>query len=118
MIPELSADCTAYTALLVIATLVLGAITASRFLGLAARGVFEPRGTYLTIALGHAHHLTRIQRIRYWKQALRYISRILRARNRWAVTGRHLQQPRIRDLVSGIARHRGTLRRESAAAIN
>ena len=108
---ELIADCTAYTALVIAAAL----FTGFWFLRAATS---QPRGHYLTAALGQTRRLTRTQRLQYWRQALRYISRLLRIRKRWAVTGRYLQQPRVRDLVSGIARHRSILRRESAAATN
>ena len=108
---ELTADWTAYTALILAASLFAG-FWVLRYV------TTQPRGHYLTAALGQTRHLTRVQRVQYWKQAVRYISRLIRLRKHWSTLGRHLRTPRIRDLVSGIARHRGTLRRESAAAIN
>ena len=109
---ELIADCTAYTALVIAAALFTG------FWWVRPAVTTQPRGHYLTAAVGRTRHLTRTQRLQYWKQALRYISRVLRIRKRWAVTGRRLQQPRVRDLVSGIVRHRSILWRESAASTN
>ncbi len=69
-------------------------------------------------ATGVTQALGRTEARRRWQQATHYIVRILRIRRRWAATGLHLQQPRIRDLVHGLERRRGTLRRTSRAAIN
>ena len=117
---ELTADCTAYTALVTAAALVIGYWVVSRAVTIqpSPRTVTtQPRGLYLTEALGRTRHLTQAKRYYHWKQALRYISRVLRIRKHWAATGKHLQQPRIRDLVSGVVRHRSFLRREKAAAV-
>jgi hypothetical protein len=72
---------------------------------------------YLTRTRGFTRNLTREERLHHWKQAFHYITRILRVRKRWAATGQYLQQPRIRDLVSGVIRRNGTLKRQCAAAI-
>jgi hypothetical protein len=66
---------------------------------------------YLTRSRGFTQNLTRQQRLLHWKQAFHYITRVLRIRQRWAATGIYLQQPRIRDLVSGVVRRNGILKR-------
>jgi hypothetical protein len=117
----LTADCTAYSALLVTsAAIVIGywVIVRSVTTQPGTPAVTIPHGVYyLTEALGRTRHLTRAQRLHHWRQAASYITRIIRIRIRWANTGKLLQTPRIRDLVSGVVRHRGLLRRERAAAV-
>ncbi len=53
--------------------------------------------------------------VRRWRQAAQYVLRILRLRRKWAAVGRHLQLGRIRDLVAGVERRGGQLRRVAAA---
>jgi hypothetical protein len=118
---ELTADCTAYTALVLAAALVIGYWVIARTVTTqpGTPAVTTPHGVhYLTEALGRTRHLTRAQRVNHWRHAASYVIRIIRIRKRWAATGKHLQTPRIRDLVSGIVRHRGLLRRERAAAVH
>ena len=50
-----------------------------------------------------------------WKLLVRRIGRILRLRVRWAALGLFLQTPRIQDLVVGLERRKGQLRRVRAA---
>ena len=117
---ELTADCTAYAALFTAAALIAGFWVVSRTVTTQPSPLTvttQQRGFYLTTALGRTCHLTRARRLQYWKQALRYITRVIRIRKRWANTGRYLQQPRIRDLVAGISRKGGNLWRVSSAAI-
>ena len=60
------------------------------------------RGTaYLTEAAGHTANLSPSERKRLWIVAVQYVLRVLRLRRHWHSLGVHLQQPRIRDLVSG-----------------
>jgi hypothetical protein len=75
------------------------------------------RTYYLTRAQGRTATLTRARRLQLWRQAIQYITRILRTRRQWAATGRHLAQPRIQDLVSGLDRRKGQLRRTATAAV-
>ena len=120
MAVALTVDCTAYSALLVTsAAAAFGYWVTARTVTTqpGALEVTIPQGAhYLTEALGRTRHLTRAQRLQRWKQAVRYISRVLQIRKRWAATGKHLQQPRIRELVEGISRKGGNLWRVSAAA--
>ena len=50
-----------------------------------------------------------------WKLLVRRVSRLLRLRRRWSALGRFLQQPRVQDLVLGLERRQGQLRRVQAA---
>ena len=70
---------------------------------------------YLTRARGTTKHLTSSQRRVLWKRAVRYISRLLNARKRWARLGKYLQDPRIQSLLEGIERKKGVLKRTSIA---
>ena len=70
---------------------------------------------YLTRARGTTKHLTSSQRRLLWKRAVRYISRLLNARKRWARLGKYLQDPRIQSLLEGIERKKGVLKRTSVA---
>jgi hypothetical protein len=73
---------------------------------------------YLTRSQGRTNILTRQQRLLNWKQAVRYITVLLRTRKKWAATGLYLQQSRIQDLVFGLQRLKGILKRKSAAAFS
>ncbi len=53
---------------------------------------------------------------RRWRQLVQYTARILRIRRRYARLGQYLNQERIQDLVSGVVRNRGVLRRVAPAA--
>ena len=115
---ELTADWTAYSALITAAALAIG------YWVIARTVTTQPSTTaatgqqyYLTERVGRTCHLTRAERLHHWRHAANYIVRVLRIRKRWASTGRHLQQPRIRDLVAGISRKGGKLCRVSSAAV-
>jgi hypothetical protein len=47
----------------------------------------------------------------HWKQAVEYISRILRLRRKWSQVGRHLQNPRVKAVSAGLTRVKGKLTR-------
>ena len=116
----LTADLAAYPALLVtFAAFAIGywviARTVTTQPSTAAGRPFQQH--YLTERVGRTCHLTRAERLRHWRHAASYVVRVLRIRKRWAATGRHLQQPRIRDLVAGISRKGGKLTRVSSAAV-
>jgi hypothetical protein len=70
-----------------------------------------PRGLYLSVAQGWTRHLSVSRRRYLWRRAFLYTTRILRLRKRWSALGRHLQAPRIQDLVSGVTRKYGILSR-------
>ena len=53
---------------------------------------------------------------KHWRQAVQYISRILRIRKKFARLGKYLDQFRIQELVSGLERNRGVLRRVAPAS--
>ena len=116
---ELTASCLAYPALITAAALAIGYWVTARPVttqpSTAAGRPFQQH--YLTERVGGTSHLTRAARLRHWRHAAKYIIRVLRIRKRWAATGRHLQQPRIRDLVAGISRKGGKLTRVSSAAV-
>ena len=117
---ELTADWTAYSALITAAALAVGYWVIVRAVTTQpdTPAVTTPRGDYyLTERVGRTSHLTRAERLRHWRHAANYVVRVLRIRKRWAATGRHLQQPRIRDLVAGISRKGGKLCRVSSAAV-
>ena len=52
-----------------------------------------------------------------WHHAVQLVARILRLRKRWAALGRYLQTPRIQDLVLGLERRQGQLRRVQPAPL-
>jgi hypothetical protein len=89
------------------------------YIFITARTYFVPtslRGHhYLSAAQGWTTHLSVTRRRTLWRQALFYIARILRLRKRWSALGRHLQAPRIQDLVSGVTRKYGILSRIHSA---
>ena len=117
---ELTADWTAYSALWTFAALAIGFWVIARAVATqpGATAVYAtPQQHYLTERVGRTSHLTRAERLRHWRHAANYVVRILRIRKRWAATGHHLQQPRIRDLVAGISRKGGKLTRVSSAAV-
>ena len=117
---ELTAFQSAYTALATVAALAFGFWATARAVTTQPGATAEdetPQQHYLTERVGRTCHLTRAARLRHWRHAAKYIIRVLRIRKRWAATGRHLQQPRIRDLVAGISRKGGKLTRVSSAAV-
>jgi hypothetical protein len=59
---------------------------------------------------------SRAEIIVLWKRAKEYVLRILRLRKRFASLGRHLQEKRIRKLVSGLTRVKGVLKRVSVGS--
>ena len=116
----LTVDCAPHTALITSAALAVGYCVIVRAVTTQpdTPAVTTPRGDhYLTERVGRTSHLTRAERLRHWRHAANYVVRVLRIRKRWAATGKHLQQPRIRDLVAGISRKGGNLWRVSSAAI-
>ena len=114
----LTVDCTTYTALLTSAALAIGYWVIARAVTTQPSTTAETgQQYYLTERVGRTCHLTRAERLRHWRHAANYVVRVLRIRKRWAATGKHLQQPRIRDLVAGISRKGGNLWRVSSAAV-
>ena len=59
---------------------------------------------------------SRAEIIVLWKRAKEYVLRVLRLRKRFASLGRHLQEKRIRSLVSGLIRVKGVLKRVGAGS--
>ena len=59
---------------------------------------------------------SRAEIIVLWKRAKEYVLRVLRLRKRFASLGRHLQEKRIRSLVSGLTRVKGVLKRVGAGS--
>jgi hypothetical protein len=45
----------------------------------------------------------------HWIQAVEYISRILRLRQKWSKVGKHLQNPRVKAVSAGLTRVKGKL---------
>jgi hypothetical protein len=78
----------------------------------------DPTTTYyITPAAGLTSLLSAQQRRALWKRAFRRIRRLLRLRILWNRLGIHLQADTIQDLVFGLERRNGVLRRITKAAI-
>ena len=112
----MSDDLAIWTGLVAVATLLFAwAVQSVLRIGPLSVPGTGPATLYLTASAGRTSFLTGAQRRAHWRQAIAYISRLLRLRRRFHDIGQYLKQTRIQGVLEGIARQKKVLRRTSAA---